>query len=203
MTKAQEIMGTDIDCNLIDLRDYTINHCQGCGVCGKTAITGELIDCLLKDDAGEIMEMMVEADGIVISTPVRLGIASDLFYKLMHRTRVLRNQNFRLANKPVGIMAVTRRRNGSGAEAAITQAWMPFIRNGCILVGGGGRSSTLGTVGWAGKRDHILSDDFALEQSVQTVLRVGEIARIMNAGMAKLHHQSNFNFCYSAGERID
>ena len=204
MARAQEILGTDFDCNLIDLRDYRIEHCQGCGVCGKTATTGELIDCLVKDDAAEVLSMMVEADGIVISSPVRLGLPSDLFVKLMMRTRVLRNQDFKLANKPVGIMTVTRRRAGSGGEVAITQAWIPFIRNGCLVVGGGGKSSNLGAVGWAGKRRQVLSDNFGMEQSVVTVLRVGEIARLIKLGTEQLAKPAApLSFCYQTGERVD
>ena len=48
----------------IFLRDKKINYCLGCGVCNSTHA------CVQKDDVAEILEKMVEADVIVLATPV-------------------------------------------------------------------------------------------------------------------------------------
>ncbi len=201
LARAAELYGPELDCNMIDLRDYHIEHCHGCGACGKTAVTGEYIDCMIHDEAKDIFEMMIEADGIVVSSPVRMGMVSDHFAKFMMRTRVLRNQDFRLANKPVGVLSVSRRRAG-GCEPAIIQAWLPFIRHGCLPVGGGGKASLFGGIGWASNRNHVLTDKDGLEMGVNTVLRVVEIARLLKAGKETLNYQSKMKFCYMQGSRI-
>lgn len=46
------------------LRDRNIGYCLGCGVCNRTN------QCVQKDDMKEILDKMVEADVIVMATPV-------------------------------------------------------------------------------------------------------------------------------------
>ncbi|MGL4851491.1 MAG: flavodoxin family protein [Phocaeicola sp.] len=49
----------------IFLRDKNINYCTGCGVC---AVYGK--PCPQKDDAAEVIEKMINAEVIVMATPV-------------------------------------------------------------------------------------------------------------------------------------
>ena len=92
---------------------------------------------------------MVAADGILVATPVYFGLPTDLFSKFIMRTRPLRHQDFKLANRPVGVMATAGRRSG-GAETAIIATWLPFVRNGCLVVGNGDGTCQFGAYGWAG-----------------------------------------------------
>lgn len=46
------------------LRDHKINYCLGCGVCNNTHV------CVQKDDMKSLLEKMVDADVIVLATPV-------------------------------------------------------------------------------------------------------------------------------------
>ena len=46
------------------LRDHKINYCLGCGVCNNTHV------CVQKDDMKNLLEKMVNADVIVLATPV-------------------------------------------------------------------------------------------------------------------------------------
>lgn len=48
----------------IFLRDKKINYCTGCGVCNSTH------KCVQNDDMAELVDKMVEADVIVLATPV-------------------------------------------------------------------------------------------------------------------------------------
>lgn len=50
----------------IFLRDKKINYCTGCGLCNTNNYTA----CSQKDDMAEILEKMIEADVIVMATPV-------------------------------------------------------------------------------------------------------------------------------------
>ncbi len=46
------------------LADYNINYCRGCGVCNTSH------KCVQNDDMAQILDKMVSADVIVLSTPV-------------------------------------------------------------------------------------------------------------------------------------
>lgn len=48
----------------ISLKDKSIGFCRGCLACQKTK------NCVIQDDAGEIVEKMLHADVLVFATPV-------------------------------------------------------------------------------------------------------------------------------------
>jgi multimeric flavodoxin WrbA len=175
--------------------------CQYCDVCGKTK-DGRFVPCIMakKDDVQSVLDAMLAADGLVVATPVYFGLPSDLFSKFIMRTRVLRHQDFRLANRPVGIMAIAARRSG-GAETAILSTWLPFIRNGCLVVGNGDSTCQFGAYGWAGARGHILSDEWGMEQGFQVAERVFTVAKVVRAGVRALNFESPMTFSYGAGTR--
>ena len=189
-----------IEHDIIHLKDKNILHCLACGVCGKRKDNAEYIPCAIKDDMTEILAKMCEADGIAVATPVYFGLPSDLFSKFIMRTRVLRHQDFKLANKPVGVMAIAGRRSG-GAETAIMATWLPFIRNGCLIVGNGDQTCQYGTMAWAGAPGHVLTDEWGLEQGEQTIRRIFEVASLIKAGKTVIGGTSPMKFSYTAGNR--
>ena len=63
----------------IFLRDKHVNYCVGCGVC----TTGK--PCSQKDDAAEIIEAMLDADVIVMATPVYFYSVSAQLKTLIDR----------------------------------------------------------------------------------------------------------------------
>jgi len=191
----------EVEHDVVVLRDLAIDGCASCDVCGKTK-DGRLVPCIRakKDDTQGVLDAMVAADGIVIATPVYFGLPSDLFAKFVMRTRVLRHQDFRLANRPVGVMAIAGRRSG-GAETAILATWLPFIRNGCLLVGNGDGTSQFGAYGWAGARGAILSDEWGMEQGFQVAERVYTVANVVRAGIRALDFTSPMTFSYTSGTR--
>jgi multimeric flavodoxin WrbA len=192
----------DAEFEVINLRDLDIIACADCDSCGKKKDTGEFVPCISagKDDVQMVLDKMVEADGICIATPVYFGLPSDLFSKFVMRTRVLRHQDFRLANTPVGVMATAARRSG-GAETTILATWLPLIRNGCLVVGNGDATCQFGAYGWAGGRGHILSDEWGMEQGFQTAERVYTVAKVVKAGVGALNYESPMRFSYSSGVR--
>jgi multimeric flavodoxin WrbA len=187
---------------IVHLRDLHIEPCKACNVCGKTKDTGKYIPCVRanEDDVQMVLDKMVAADGILVATPVYFGLPTDLFSRFIMRTRPLRHQDFKLANRPVGVMATAGRRSG-GAETAILATWLPFVRNGCLVVGNGDGTSQFGAYGWAAGRGHILSDDWGLEQAFQTSERVFTLARVFKAGVAATGFENPMKFSYSAGLR--
>ena len=64
----------------IFLRDRLINYCTGCGVCNSTH------KCVQQDDMADIIEKMLKADVIVMSTPVYFYSMDAQLKTLIDRT---------------------------------------------------------------------------------------------------------------------
>ena len=190
-----------VEHEVVHLRDLHVEPCKACNICGK-AKDGRFIPCVrvAEDDVQVVLDKMIAADGLLVATPVYFGLPSDLFVKFIMRTRVLRHQDFQLANRPVGVMATAARRSG-GAETTIIATWLPFVRNGCLVVGNGDATCQFGAYGWAGARGHILSDDWGLEQGFQTAERVFTLARVLKAGAEATGFVNPMKFSYLSGIR--
>lgn len=64
----------------IFLRDKKINYCLGCGVCNTTHC------CVQKDDMKDVLDKMVQADVIVLATPVYFYTMDAQMKTLIDRT---------------------------------------------------------------------------------------------------------------------
>lgn len=64
----------------IFLRDKNIHYCNGCGICNSTH------KCTQKDDMAEILDKMVNADVIVMATPVYFYSMDAQMKTLIDRT---------------------------------------------------------------------------------------------------------------------
>ena len=75
---------------IVSLRDKTIGFCRGCFACQK------LGHCVIKDDANEITEKLLDAQVVVWATPIyyyeHVIISSGMFIcsPLPQRTRTIR-----------------------------------------------------------------------------------------------------------------
>ena len=64
----------------IFLRSQKIGYCMGCGACAKTGV------CVLKDDMADILQKMIDADVIVMATPVYFYTMNAQLKTLIDRT---------------------------------------------------------------------------------------------------------------------
>lgn len=200
LSSLQEKVGASLSFDIVDLKTQKINSCLACNECGKSKRTQEFIPCVQEasDDVHSIFAKMMKADGIIVSTPVYFGLPTDLFMRFISRTRLLRHQDFRLANKPVGIMAIAGRRSGGG-EITIMASWNPFIRNGCLVVGNGDATCQYGAIAWAGSKGSVLKDEWGMAQGKQVVERVYSIARIIKDGLQVNPYSFPMSFSFTAG----
>lgn len=65
----------------IFLRDKEINHCRACGACQGNGGT-----CVQKDDMAKILEKMIDAEVIVMATPVYFYTMNGQMKTLIDRT---------------------------------------------------------------------------------------------------------------------
>ena len=68
------------DVEKLYINDKKINFCRGCGVCNSTH------KCVQKDDMAEILNKMIEADVIVMATPVYFYSMNGQMKTLIDRT---------------------------------------------------------------------------------------------------------------------
>lgn len=68
------------DVEKIFINDKQINYCRGCGACNTTH------RCVQKDDMAEILDKMVNADVIVMATPVYFYSMNGQMKTLIDRT---------------------------------------------------------------------------------------------------------------------
>ena len=115
--------------------------------------------------------------GIVIGTPVYIGNMSSLCKALLERCMAFRKNNFALANKVAGVIAVGGGRNG-GQEQTIRSVHTALMSQQMILVGDAPPTAHWGGAVWNNK-DDISGDEIGLATVKNLGKRVAEIARRM------------------------
>ncbi|WP_165077786.1 flavodoxin family protein, partial [Methanogenium sp. MK-MG] len=67
------------DTELLDICEYDIGYCTGCGICYQTG------ECPVKDDYTDILSRMQAADGLIIGTPVYINAVTAQLKTLLDR----------------------------------------------------------------------------------------------------------------------
>lgn len=84
LTQIEELMkkelGSQLEFEIVPLFDFKVEDCIGCLGCIHKG------SCVLKDDASVLMEKLVEADGIIISSPVYIKQVSGKIKTFFDRT---------------------------------------------------------------------------------------------------------------------
>ncbi|MDI7259058.1 MAG: flavodoxin family protein [Thermodesulfobacteriota bacterium] len=103
--------GAEIE--FVRVSDMKINPCDACWTCAETE------RCHIEDEMQEIYPKLLQADGIVIGSPVHMG------YSVSGQAQVFFDRTFslwhkkRLTNKVGGSIAVSNRRGGISCIRAI------------------------------------------------------------------------------------
>lgn len=163
--KSAEDVGADTE--LINLSSMDIEPCIACDIC-KT-----MGECGIYDDMRVIMEKLMDADGIIIGSPVYFGGVTSQTKMLMDRSRPLRI-NFKLRNKVGGAIAVGGSRNG-GQETTITAIHEFMLIQDMIIVGDGAPLAHYGGTGVGGSKGDTESDDVGIKTSRNLGKRVTEL----------------------------
>ncbi len=121
------------DCNAKDLKPCM--HCDYCLEHKK---------CIIDDDMKEVYESLLDADGIILATPVQSGSISANLSIIMDRTRALEAIDYNILRGKVGMsIAVGGDRTG-GQDFAHLANITYFMIHGIIPVSGGPFGSNLG-----------------------------------------------------------
>jgi multimeric flavodoxin WrbA len=167
--KSAEEAGADTE--IINLGSANLEPCIACDICKATG------ECAIYDDMSEIMEKLIEADGMIIGSPVYFGSVTAQLKMLIDRSRPLRG-SFRLKNKIGGAIAVGGSRNG-GQESTISTIHDFLLIHDAIIVGDGAPMAHYGGTGVGGPKGDTAKDEVGIETSKNLGKRVTELAAML------------------------
>ena len=115
---------------LISLRDKTIKGCRACRICGRNKDKR----CNTKDDDFHpVFEAMLEADIIVVGSPVYFGSAAPEMMALLDRAGYVAKANGNLFSRKLGGPVAVARRAGHNFTYAQLMFW--FTINDMVVPG--------------------------------------------------------------------
>jgi multimeric flavodoxin WrbA len=188
--KAAEKIG-DVEIDMLSVAGKDIKDCRHCNWCISKQEEGKI--CALKDDMHEFYFKMLEADGILVASPVYIGRMSGYLANLIDRCRALVHGNYyghRLKYKVGGALAVVWYRH-SGAETTLLTINMAFgiydmivVYPGMVSAHGAAGVSSIGGVGEfdPGDKLQVLKDSWGLHSAHVLGERVAEVAKLIKAG---------------------
>jgi len=165
--KSAEEAGAEVE--LINLGSLNIEPCVACDICKATG------ECAIYDDMQEIIEKLMECNGIIIGSPVYFGSVTSQLKMLIDRTRPLRG-SFKLKDKIGGSITVGGSRNG-GQESTIAAIHDFLLIHDAIIVGDGAPLAHYGGTGVGSAVGDIKNDEIGIETSKNLGKRVTELAK--------------------------
>jgi len=178
-----------VSTELISLSGKEIRDCLHCNWCLRKQEEGKF--CNQQDDMTEIFPKLVEADAILLATPVYFRRLSGYMACFIDRLRAFVHGNYyggRLSNKVGGALAISWVRD-AGAETTLLTLLFAFSTLGILPVfprpglGAIGLSSEGGTGKFNPKeRLGVLKDKDGLAQSRVLAENAVEMARLIKAG---------------------
>jgi len=134
---------------LLRLADKEVKPCDACLSCRETG------ECRIKDDFKPVFDKMVEADGIILATPVYFGSATPQIKALIDRAGYLSGARGRVfENKAGGAMVVARR---AGQNFTFAQLLFFFLHQGMIVPG-----STYWNIAFGREKGEVAKDEEGL-----------------------------------------
>lgn len=118
----------------VSLKDKTIGFCKGCLACQKTG------SCVIRDDAGAIVEKMLHSDVLVFATPIYYYEMSGQMKTLLDRANPLYTADYAYRNVYLLAAAADEDEHAiDGAKKGLEGFIACFERArlaGCVFAGG-------------------------------------------------------------------
>jgi multimeric flavodoxin WrbA len=122
-----------------------------------------------------LIDIVERADGVVLGSPVYFGDRSSLMHTFVNFAA---DRNL-LEDKVVSAVSCGSKRNG-GQETANVYALFETLNHGAVIVGNGPKTCQYGGTGWGGDIGDVSEDEFGLETSLGTGLRVSQVANLIH-----------------------
>jgi multimeric flavodoxin WrbA len=159
-TALRKLESEGIATELIRLSENPVSPCTACGMCYKNK-DGKCV--VTHDEFNDVFAKMVEADIIIVGSPVYFGSATPEIMALLDRAGFVARANGNLLSRKVGGPVVVARRAGQNFTYAQLMYW--FMISDMVVPG-----STYWNVAF-GMRPGEVSDD---QEGLDTVTRFAE-----------------------------
>jgi len=154
--KTAEEEGAETE--LISLSGKEIKPCDGCRLCREKEM-----ECHIQDDFVPILNKMLEADGIIIATPVYIGSATPQVKALIDRAYYSTGAKGRPFENKVGAPLVVARR--AGQNFTFAQLIFFFFIAGMIIPG-----TTYWSIAFGREKGEVAKD----EEGIKTARNLGK-----------------------------
>lgn len=143
-----------IQTELISLADLEIKPCDACRYCRKN-----IGECHIQDDFAPIFKKMIEAEGIILGSPVYMGSVTAQMKALMDRAGyIVRGMDKPLRRKVGGAVVVARR---AGHNFTLMQLIQFFNISGMIIAS----SACYWNITFGREKGDVVQD----EEGIQTI----------------------------------
>lgn len=139
-----------VETELVRLSDKEIRPCDACLSCRTKG------DCWVEDDLKQIFNKMMNADGIILSSPVYFGSATPQMKALIDRAGYLSVAKGRVFENKVGGAIVVARR--AGHNFTLAQLIFFFLHQGMIVPG-----STYWNMAFGREKGEVVQDEEGLK----------------------------------------
>ena len=165
LSKALEKLEShNIETEIFTCQGKDLKPCMHCDYCLENK------KCIIRDDMGKIYDNLLDADGIILATPVQSGSVSANMSIIMDRTRALEAIDYNILRGKIGMsIAVGGDRTG-GQDFAHLANVTYFMIHGIIPISGGPFGSNLGASFWSqDSLDEDKNDDNGMESLDRTL----------------------------------
>lgn len=164
-----------IKTKIIELADLNIHGCLGCGYCKKQ------LQCKQEDDFSSLIPVLSDETitGIIVGTPVYLGMMTSQCKAFLDRTVIFRRNGFLFRNKIGAVLAVGGVRNG-GQELTIQAVQAAFMCHDIVCVSDGLDTSHFGATLFSGGQGGLNADSFGLRTAKNLGRRVARLAILLH-----------------------
>ena len=152
----EELRRAEIEVERVSLANVDVRPCTACEVCHKTAWS-----CPIEDDAIRVLKKMVEADAILIGSPVYFGGVTAQLKALFDRSAIP-YQGSELRDKIGGALSCGGARQG-GQEMTVTQIIVFFMTHDMQVANTG--DGAYGAMGVADGEGDIVDDEEGLSSA--------------------------------------
>lgn len=165
LSKAMDKLKDDgFETEIFSCHAKDIKHCMHCDYCMEHK------KCIIDDDMKSVYDGLLNADGIILATPVQSGGVSSYMSAIMDRTRALEAIDYNILRGKIGMsIAVGGDRTG-GQDFAHLKNITYFMIHGIIPVSGGPFGSNLGASFWSNDSLDDIENDSYGEESLERTL---------------------------------
>jgi multimeric flavodoxin WrbA len=162
--KSAEQEGAETE--LVRLAEYNLKPCDACMVCRKTK------KCKIDDDGEKLFSKIIEADGVILATPVYFGSCPPQTKIFIDRMGyVARSMDQPFNNKVGGALVVARR---AGANFTYAELLFFFLISGMIVPG-----VSYWTVAYGREKGEVTNDKEGVETARELGKKMAWLAKIL------------------------